>query len=123
MVSLLTALRRVAIGGPPPHLLPGRQEPRGPERRNDQEDRRRFEHGRHDDHLNREDQQRFDQDRRDAREDGWFQDDDFAANHRHDCPMHPRPVRLDFPRFDGDNPAAWTYKVNQFFDYYHTPLY
>jgi hypothetical protein len=28
-----------------------------------------------------------------------------------------------FPRFDGENPLAWTYKVNQFFDYYQTPLY
>jgi len=32
-------------------------------------------------------------------------------------------MRLDFPHFDGDNPSAWTYKVNQFFDYYQTPLY
>lgn len=32
-------------------------------------------------------------------------------------------MSLDFPRFDGENPSAWTYKVNQFFDYYQTPLY
>jgi hypothetical protein len=44
-------------------------------------------------------------------------------NPRGDRHMHPRPVHLDFPSFDGENPAAWTYKVNQFFDYYNTPLY
>jgi hypothetical protein len=33
------------------------------------------------------------------------------------------PCRLDFPRFDGDNPSGWMYKVNQFFAYYQTPLY
>jgi hypothetical protein len=32
-------------------------------------------------------------------------------------------MRLDFPSFYGDNPSAWTYKVNQFFDHYQTPLY
>jgi len=30
---------------------------------------------------------------------------------------------MDFPRFNGDNPSGWSYKVNQFFDYYQTPLY
>jgi hypothetical protein len=28
-----------------------------------------------------------------------------------------------FPRFDGDNPANWSYKANQFFKYYQTPMY
>jgi hypothetical protein len=37
--------------------------------------------------------------------------------------FHTRPLRLDFPRFDGENPAGWTYKVTQFFEYYQTPLY
>jgi hypothetical protein len=37
--------------------------------------------------------------------------------------FHTRPLRLDFPRFDGENPAGWTYKVTQFFEYYQTALY
>jgi hypothetical protein len=32
-------------------------------------------------------------------------------------------MRLDFPPFNGVNPFTWTYKVNQFFDYYQTLLY
>jgi hypothetical protein len=32
-------------------------------------------------------------------------------------------MHLDFPSFYGDNPSAWTYKVNKFFDHYQTPLY
>jgi len=62
-------------------------------------------------------------DRRDHREERWDQDDDFYGHHRDDRTIHTRAVRLDFPRFDGENPSAWTYKVNQFFNYYHTPLY
>ena len=32
-----------------------------------------------------------------------------------------KPVRLDFPRFSGDDPASWVYKANQYFAYYQTP--
>jgi len=35
--------------------------------------------------------------------------------------IQTRTLCLDFPRFDGDNPFGWSYKVNQFFDYYQTP--
>jgi hypothetical protein len=37
--------------------------------------------------------------------------------------IHTRTLRLDFSRFSSDNPFGWTYKVNQFFEYYHTPMY
>jgi hypothetical protein len=68
---------------------------------------------------------------RDAHRDGWEIRDDQMFRDQQDYPdahqegrlFHPRPLRLDFSRFDGDNPAGWTYKVNQFFDYYQTPLY
>jgi hypothetical protein len=53
----------------------------------------------------------------------WFLDDDFPEFPRGERPIHARAMRLDFPRFDGNNPAAWTYKANQFFDYYQIPLY
>ena len=31
-------------------------------------------------------------------------------------------MRLDFPRFKGDDPASWVYKANQYFSFYQTPL-
>lgn len=31
-----------------------------------------------------------------------------------------RPVKLDFPRFDGSNDIGWIFKAEQFFDYHHT---
>lgn len=34
--------------------------------------------------------------------------------------VHTRTRRLDFSRFDGDNPTGWIYKVAQFFDHYQT---
>jgi len=34
--------------------------------------------------------------------------------------QQPRPTRLDFPMFDGENPTSWIYKVEQFFEHYHT---
>jgi hypothetical protein len=49
-------------------------------------------------------------------------EDDYLEHHREDCLFQTRPFRLDFPQFDDDNPANWSYKVNQFFDYYQTPL-
>jgi len=32
-----------------------------------------------------------------------------------------RPLRLDFPRFNGDDPKGWCYCSTQFFDYYVIP--
>jgi hypothetical protein len=32
-----------------------------------------------------------------------------------------RPLRLDFPLFNGDNPKGWCYRSTQFFDYYVIP--
>ena len=34
----------------------------------------------------------------------------------------PKAVRLEFPRFKGDNPSGWVYKANQFFQLYNTPV-
>ena len=31
-----------------------------------------------------------------------------------------KSVRLDFPRFKGDDPASWVYKANQYFNFYQT---
>ncbi len=46
----------------------------------------------------------------------WDDDDyDFPSDDRR---IQARTLRLDFPRFDGDNPFGWLYKVSQFFDYY-----
>ena len=33
-----------------------------------------------------------------------------------------RSVKLDFPRFSGDDPTSWVYKANQYFGYYQTPI-
>ena len=33
-----------------------------------------------------------------------------------------KSVRLDFPRFKGDEPASWVYKANQYFRFYQTSL-
>ena len=33
-----------------------------------------------------------------------------------------KSVRLEFPRFRGDDPVTWVYKANQYFNFYHTPL-
>ncbi|XP_023874530.2 uncharacterized protein LOC111987066 [Quercus suber] len=33
-----------------------------------------------------------------------------------------RPVRLEFPRFFGEDLASWVYKANQYFRYYNTPV-
>jgi hypothetical protein len=30
----------------------------------------------------------------------------------------PRSLKLDFPRFDGEDPDGWCYKATQFFEYY-----
>jgi hypothetical protein len=66
-------------------------------------------------------------DRRDDREDHddrrQFREEDDLDVPPDDHRIQDRPLRLDFPCFDGDNPSGWSYKVNQFFDYYQTPLY
>jgi hypothetical protein len=60
-------------------------------------------------------------DPREGRRYFWDEDDpDFLHDDRR---IQGRTLRLDFPRFDGDNPSGWSYKVNQFFDYYQTQLY
>ena len=33
----------------------------------------------------------------------------------------PKSVRLEFPRFRGENPSGWVYKAHQFFQLYNTP--
>jgi len=33
-----------------------------------------------------------------------------------------QPVRLEFPKFSGEDPASWVYKANQYFKYYSTPI-
>lgn len=35
--------------------------------------------------------------------------------------FHTRPLRLDFPRFDSEDPEGWCYHSTQFFDYYLIP--
>ena len=32
-----------------------------------------------------------------------------------------QPLRLEFPRFSGEDPAGWVYRANQYFKYYNTP--
>ena len=34
----------------------------------------------------------------------------------------PKTVRLEFPRFRGENPSGWVYKAYQFFQLYNTPI-
>lgn len=34
---------------------------------------------------------------------------------------HTKFVRIEFPYFNGEDPASWLYKVNNFFLYYNTP--
>ena len=33
-----------------------------------------------------------------------------------------KTVKLDFPRFKGENPLGWVYKAQQFFQLYNVPL-
>ena len=33
-----------------------------------------------------------------------------------------RTMKLEFPRFFGEDPASWVYKANQYFRYYNTPI-
>jgi hypothetical protein len=34
--------------------------------------------------------------------------------------MNPRSVRIDFPRFDGNEPAEWLYRVEKYVEFYNT---
>lgn len=34
--------------------------------------------------------------------------------------IHTISIQLDFPTFNGENPNAWLYKVNQFFSFHNT---
>jgi len=34
---------------------------------------------------------------------------------------HRSPIKLDIPRFDGRDPLGWIFKIQQLFDYQHTP--
>jgi hypothetical protein len=38
-------------------------------------------------------------------------------------PPHPAPhrLKLDVPRFDGENAPGWIFKISQFFTYHNTP--
>ena len=33
----------------------------------------------------------------------------------------PKSIKLEFPKFRGEEPTAWVYKANQYFRYYKTP--
>lgn len=61
--------------------------------------------------------------RNDDHDEGWDQEEEVQHIQRGEHHIHTRALRLDFPRFDGTNPSGWSYKVNQFFEYYRTPLY
>lgn len=41
---------------------------------------------------------------------------------RTDNPINTRMLRLDFPRFEGDELLGWLYQTEQFFEYHQTPL-
>ena len=36
--------------------------------------------------------------------------------------MVPKSLKLEFPRFRGEDPLCWVYKANQYFQLYNTPL-
>ncbi|MCH89207.1 retrotransposon-derived protein PEG10-like [Trifolium medium] len=36
-------------------------------------------------------------------------------------PFPQTSIKLDIPRFDGTYPMGWIFKINQFFDFHHTP--
>lgn len=106
----------------PPYQLPfvpGRDERRlhahdGHDRRDGHDDRRQ----------DRDDRKAFDNEGWNHRDVQRFQfEDDHQDPNREDKLLQTHPLRLDFPLFDGENPSEWTYMVNQFIDYYQTPLY
>ena len=36
-------------------------------------------------------------------------------------PFPQTSIKLEIPRFDGTDPMGWIFKINQFFDFHHTP--
>lgn len=49
-------------------------------------------------------------------------DTDTTNNQRRtDNPINTRALRLDFPRYEGDEPSGWLYRAEQFFAYHQTP--
>jgi hypothetical protein len=32
----------------------------------------------------------------------------------------PKPIKIEFPKFKGEDPSCWVYEANQFFNYYNT---
>jgi hypothetical protein len=42
--------------------------------------------------------------------DGTHSDDALLHSHSSDEAFQPRPLRLDFPRFDGEDPEGWCYR-------------
>jgi len=57
------------------------------------------------DHQNRQERRRYG---RDFDEDRWERS------------QQQRPAKLDFPKFNGDNPTGWLYKAEQYFDRYQS---
>ena len=55
---------------------------------------------------------------------GSSQSPRIGENHNPSSALLPlsRPMKLDFPRFSGEEPASWMYKANQYFKYYNTPI-
>lgn len=49
-----------------------------------------------------------------------FQGSSHGASNSLKPPFQVRNVKLDFPRFDGNNVMDWIFKAEQFFDYYAT---
>ena len=45
-----------------------------------------------------------------------------VTNPQQDSAMIPKAVRLEFPRFKGENPSSWVYKANQLFHLYNTSV-
>jgi hypothetical protein len=51
---------------------------------------------------------------------GWRYAGDGGGFHAGDG-FHTKSIRLEFPKFDGEDPLNWCYKAEQFFDHYATP--
>jgi len=46
-------------------------------------------------------------------------DDSFVQEDYNSCDsFRPKSLKLDFPRFDSEDPDGWCYKATQFFEYY-----
>lgn len=42
-------------------------------------------------------------------------------DHRRNPPFYTRSVKIDFPKFEGEDVLPWIYKSEQFFMYYQIP--